>query len=87
MNNPTIDLEPAVCRLIEDMLHLNAGTVLPASRMETVPGWDSLQHLGIVLAIEEEFGCSIGADELPTVTSVRALVAAIGRQVIASRPS
>jgi acyl carrier protein len=87
MSEPTNALQQTVCRLIEDMLNLKGGTVGPTSTMETVPGWDSLQHLGIVLAIEEEFGCRFDPDELPTVTSVPALVTAIERRsVVEARP-
>jgi acyl carrier protein len=30
---------------------------------DDVPGWDSLQHLNLILAIEEDFGISLSPEE------------------------
>jgi acyl carrier protein len=34
-----------------------------------VPGWDSLRHLTLVLALEEEFGVYIPDEEAGSITS------------------
>ena len=45
--------------------------------VETVAAWDSVRHLQLVLAIEEQFGMSFEAEMIPALTSVRAIASAI----------
>jgi len=37
---------------------------------EEAASWDSLNHLRIVLALEEEFGVSVGAEEVVAIRSL-----------------
>ena len=37
--------------------------------MDTVEAWDSIKHMNLVLAIEEEFGVSIPDEDAANVTS------------------
>ena len=50
--------------------------LLPESSPETVPNWDSLQHLNLVLALEQEFQVQFTPEEIEQLLSV-ALVAAL----------
>jgi len=51
---------------------------------ETISTWDSVRHLRLVLAIEETFGITFDAAEIPELISVPAIEAAIAsRQLIA----
>ena len=53
----------------ERVLRVPAGSIGPDSSMDTVPGWDSLRHLTLVLALEEEFGVQIPDEEVGSITS------------------
>jgi len=44
------------------------------SSMDNIKSWDSLAHMNLILAIEEEFGVSIPDDEAANVTSFELLV-------------
>ena len=70
----TQELEQTMCRLIEDVLNLKPGAVQQSSSMETLEAWDSLQHLGIVLALEDEFNCTFSPEEMTAAVSVDLLV-------------
>jgi len=37
--------------------------------MDTVEAWDSIKHMNLVLAIEEEFGISIPDEDAANITS------------------
>jgi len=37
---------------------------------ETIEGWDSANHVNLVLALEAEFGVEFDADEIGELTSV-----------------
>ena len=52
----------------------------PDSSMDTVPGWDSLRHLELMLELEMSFGVRIPAEEVPELTSVGAIEDALREQ-------
>lgn len=41
----------------------------------SVPGWDSVAHLNVVLAVEEEFGVSFDTADIPRLRTVGAFLA------------
>ena len=72
-----MSLESRVCALIADVLQIEAQAVDGTSDMESVQAWDSLQHLAIVTALEEEFGCSFAPEQIAELNSVSRIVAAV----------
>ncbi len=44
---------------------------------ETIPSWDSVRHLSLIMAIEEHYGITFEADEISNLVSVRAIAAAV----------
>lgn len=48
----------------------------------TIDAWDSVRHLDLMMAIEEQFGIRFEAEEIPDLSSVRAI-----SQVIEARAS
>ena len=59
------------------MLGVPAGELSDESSPETIPVWDSLNHLNLVVALEGEFGISLtpeDAMEMRTVGSIRAIL-------------
>jgi acyl carrier protein len=56
---------------------------LPAERIPedadtaTLPNWDSLRHLELMLELEMSFGVRIPADEVPSLTSIDAIEEAL----------
>ena len=51
------------------VLRVPLDTIGATSSMDTIPAWDSLAHMNLVLAIEEEFGISIPYEDVANVTS------------------
>ena len=47
-----------------------------ASQMD-LTAWDSVRHMNVVLAVENDFDIEFGDDEFPKLTSLPSLVAAI----------
>ena len=47
------------------------GEVTPATSRRDVPKWDSLQHLALVAAIEEQFDIALSMDEMVEMRSVK----------------
>ena len=40
---------------------------------ETIDGWDSANHVNLILALEAEFGVAFEADEIAELTTVAAI--------------
>ena len=53
-----------------------------ASQMD-LSEWDSVRHMNVVIALENEFGIEFEDAELPTLTSLPLLVTAIERHTTA----
>jgi len=51
-----------------------------ASQMD-LSGWDSVRHMNVVLALENDFGIEFADVDLPKLTSLPIMVAAIERLV------
>ena len=57
--------------VIATMLKLDYSSITEDSSMDNIPNWDSLHHMNLVLALEEEFKVSIPDDDAGNITSYR----------------
>ena len=64
----TEDIESRVRTILAELFELDPATIGPDTSTDTVEQWDSLQHLTVVLSVEEEFG--IHLDDEQTVAMV-----------------
>jgi acyl carrier protein len=69
-------------QVLLDVLEVNSITENDSSR--TIPTWDSVRHLRLILALEERFGVTLDADEIPSLNSVRAILAVLRRGAAAA---
>jgi acyl carrier protein len=53
-----------------DVLKVPAAKITPESSTETVEGWDSVQHLNLVLALEQEFSLQFDPEEIDQMNSI-----------------
>ena len=59
-----------VRRIVADIFNLPCEQITPASSPDTITGWDSLQHLNIVLALEQEFALQFTPEEIEQMLTV-----------------
>ncbi|MFL5733182.1 MAG: acyl carrier protein [Chloroflexia bacterium] len=64
---------------IAGVLDVAPDSLTEESSPETIPTWDSLNHLNLVMALESEFGISLSIDETLEMGSV-ALIRDIARK-------
>ncbi len=69
-----MNLFERVQRIIADLFSLPPAEVTPASSPDTIETWDSLQHLNLVLALEQEFGLQFSPEEIEQMLSVELIV-------------
>lgn len=67
-------MQEKILKLIEEILQVPAGTITTDTRIEDVEEWDSLAHVMIIGALEEQLGISIPLDEAVEIASVAELV-------------
>lgn len=59
---------------------LEVDSIGDADSVDTIPNWDSVRHLNLMLAIEERFGVQWDAEQMMTLTSVAAVTEALGQR-------
>jgi acyl carrier protein len=61
--------ETALKTVMAAMLGVDKTEITPNSSMDTITNWDSLRHMNLVLALEDEFKVSIPDEDAGNITS------------------
>ena len=61
--------EEALRQLMATMLNVDVVTIGQDASMDTIMSWDSLRHMNLVLALEDEFKVSIPDEDAANITS------------------
>ncbi len=68
-----------------DVFKFPESSIGPASTPDTIESWDSLHHLELVLALEQEFGIQISPEEIEQLLSIELAACLIEEKVQACR--
>lgn len=68
-----------------DIFGIPADKITAESSPETVDKWDSMQHLNLVLAIEEKFGVQLEPEDIEQMNSIGAVAALVEKLQSAAR--
>ena len=60
-----------VRRVVADVLGVDAAMLSDDSNPDTIPSWDSLAHLNLVVALEQEFGVALSPDDVLEMMSMK----------------
>ena len=60
--------------IASDIFGVSADKITGASTPETIETWDSIQHLNLVLALEERFGLQLSPEEIEQMKSMGELI-------------
>lgn len=63
--------EDVLKQLIATMLNVDFSAINEDSSMDNLPNWDSLRHMNLVLALEEEFKVTIPDEDAGNITSYK----------------
>lgn len=69
-----VALQRRVLEILAAMLQVPQAELSPESSRDSVERWDSLKHMHVMLALEEEFGVEFSDGELADLASVSAIV-------------
>ena len=63
--------------IVADTLEIAPEEVTPETSTESVDSWDSFRHLQLVLSVEGEYGVQLDPQQVPDLTTVAKLQAAL----------
>jgi acyl carrier protein len=67
--------------IASDIFGVPARKITADSSPETIENWDSMQHLNLVLALEEKFGLQLDPEEIEQMKSVGAVAALVEKKL------
>ncbi len=67
-----------------DILGVPPDSLEPGSSPENIDGWDSVQHLNLVLAMEDHFGVQIEPEEFEKMNSLGAIATFVDSKLAGS---
>lgn len=68
-NGELIAVRPQVAEIVADVMEYE-GDITSATSQEDIERWDSLQHIALVRALEQEFGVALSMDEMMEIRTV-----------------
>jgi acyl carrier protein len=71
--------------ILEDVLEEENLVITESTTAKEVPGWDSLNHVRLLVHIEQAYGISFPVDSVERLENVGELIALVNR-LIAERP-
>ncbi len=70
--------------IASDIFGVPSSKITADSSPETIETWDSMQHLNLVLAIEEKFGLNLSPEEIEEMKSVGAVATLVEKKLHAA---
>jgi len=70
-----------VMEIASKELEIPIEQVFPELSINTVESWDSLGHLNLILAIEEEFDVKFLTEEIPNLSSIKIITETVKKKI------
>jgi acyl carrier protein len=74
MNPETLE---RVRSIAADVLQVDRASLTSESSPQSIESWDSVQHLNLVLALEEQFGTQFEPEEMDGMKNIGAIAALV----------
>jgi acyl carrier protein len=74
MNSANPAIFKRVQGIVADLFSIPVAQVMLETSSDTIDSWDSLQHLNLVLALEQQFGVQFAPQEIEKLISVQSIV-------------
>ncbi len=69
----TVSTFEQVRSIASDIFGIPADKITAESSPETIENWDSMQHLNLVLAVEEKFGVQLDPEDIERMKNIGAV--------------
>ena len=71
------NLEERIREILADILSIDAAQVDDRTAFDRTPGWDSANHINLIVALEEEFSIVLDAAEIDTMLTFNDVVSTV----------
>lgn len=75
------NVEQTIKEVMAIVLNIDAQKIDDDTSMDNTPGWDSANHINLVVALEEEFSVSFEVTELEMMVSYFDIVGVVGAKL------
>lgn len=75
-------LEEKVFEIFSKVMNFSRDKISLKTTIEEVENWDSVQHLNLILAIEEEFNVKFNPDEIQEMLSIEKIISNLKNKII-----
>ena len=76
-----MDIADRVCAIFMEELSLDKAEIMPQLTYNSIPEWDSVAHMHVIISLEEAFEVTFGDTEIAELTSVAKIIGAIERLI------
>jgi acyl carrier protein len=70
-----------VCIIVSNLMQVPLNEVTVSSSPVTIKAWDSLQHLNLILSLEETFGLQFAPEETIELLNVETIVLMVEEKI------
>jgi acyl carrier protein len=77
----TIEIYARLTEIFRELFADDDIALTPETTADDIEGWDSFNHISVIVAVETRFGVKMTTSEIDGLSNVGALVAAIQRKI------
>lgn len=74
-------VQPKIFQLMSNVFEIPVEEISEDSSIDSIESWDSIRHLNLILAIEEEFGITIPDEEVGNLVNYKLIELIINEQL------
>lgn len=74
-------MSDSIRKVMSQIFDLDPSSIVAESSPKTIERWDSLKHMQLIMALEDEFGIRFSDDDIPELTSFKLIEDAINASV------
>ena len=74
-------VQPKIYQLMSNVFEIPVEELSEDSSLDSIESWDSVRHLNLILAIEEEFGITIPDEEVGNLVNYKLIELTINEQL------
>ncbi|MBF0184667.1 MAG: acyl carrier protein [Magnetococcales bacterium] len=67
-------MEAKIKQIIADVMEVPVESVQDSSSPDTIPSWDSLKHMNLILALEQQLEITFSEEQIAEMMSVELIV-------------
>jgi len=68
------EIQERVCIVVSSIMNVPVESVTPKSSAATIEAWDSLKHMSLIMALEQEFNVMFDDEQLIELITVEKIV-------------